>query len=94
MLIFHTYLTVTVCLELQTTCKWIYLVYTVLSWAELAWSMRVGESLLPSNSLPLESVKCPTSIFPVQGTSDLICTFRVRSPTSADKGMRLPSSMS
>lgn len=64
------------------------------SWAELVWLMRIGKLLLPSNSLPLESIKCPTSILPVQAKSDLICMFRVRSPTSAAKRMRLPSSVS
>lgn len=65
-----------------------------LSWAKPVCLLRTRQFRLPSNSIPLESVKCPTSILPAQATSDWICTFRVRSPTSAAKGMLLPSSVS
>lgn len=55
---------------------------------------KTGESQLPENSIPLEALKGPTSILPAQATSDWICTFRVRSPTSVAKRMLLPSSVS
>lgn len=106
MLMFHTCWQ-SVCSDFHSTCWTHMLLHLFLgqNWCSIAQDdedrrifasclMRTGESQLPLSSILLEPMKCPTSTLPAQGTSDWIRTFRMRSPTSAAKGMDLPSSMS